>query len=80
MPRVLQIHNRLIVGGPSIIVTALTKYLNPGFETLMVVGEKEEHEKSAAYLADEMGIDYITIPQMGRSINPLTDYQAFKKT
>ena len=79
MPRVLQIHNRLIVGGPSIIVTALTKYLSPEFETLMVVGEKEEHEKSAAYMAEEMGINYVTVPQMGRSINPLNDYQAYRK-
>jgi glycosyltransferase involved in cell wall biosynthesis len=79
MPKVLQIHNRLIVGGPSIIVTALTKYLSPEFETLMVVGEKEDHEQSAAYMAEEMGINYVTIPQMGRSINPLNDYQAYRK-
>lgn len=79
MARVLQIHNRLIVGGPSIIVTALTKYLSPEFETLMVVGEKEEHEKSAAYMAEEMGINYVTIPQMGRSINPMNDFHAYRK-
>lgn len=79
MPRVLQVHNRLIVGGPSIIVTALTKYLPPKFDTLMVVGEKEEHEKSAAYLAEQLGIDFITIPEMGRSINPLKDLQAYGK-
>jgi glycosyltransferase involved in cell wall biosynthesis len=60
----------------------LTKYLAPDFETLLVVGEKEDHEKSAAYLADELGINYITIPQMGRAINPAADfftYQAIKK-
>jgi glycosyltransferase involved in cell wall biosynthesis len=60
----------------------LTKHLSPDFETLLVVGEKEEHEKSAAYLADDLGINYITIPQMGRSINPANDfstYQALKK-
>ena len=77
MPRVLQIHNRLIVGGPSIIVTALTKYLSPEFETLMVVGEKEEQEQSAEHLAIELGIDYIKIPEMGRSVNPLKDLPAF---
>lgn len=79
MPRVLQIHNRLIVGGPSIIVTALTKYLSPEFETLMVVGEKDDHEQSADYLAKESNIDYITIPEMGRSISPMKDLQAYGK-
>jgi glycosyltransferase involved in cell wall biosynthesis len=79
MPRVLQIHNRLIVGGPSIIVTALTKYLSPEFETLMVAGEKEDHEQSADYLAENLGIDYITVPEMGRAISPLKDLQAYGK-
>ena len=77
MPRVLQIHNRLIVGGPSIIVTALTKYLSPEFETLMVVGEKEEEEQSAEELAIESGIDYIKVPEMRRTVNPFKDLQAF---
>lgn len=79
MPRVLQIHNRLIVGGPSIIVTALTKYLSPEFETLMVVGEKEDEEQSVENLAIESGIDYIKVPEMRRSINPFKDLQAFEK-
>ncbi|GAA4728169.1 glycosyltransferase [Flavisolibacter ginsenosidimutans] len=79
MPKVLRILNRLIVGGPVLNATYLTKYLSPEFETLLVVGEKESHEKSADYLAGQLGIDYITIPQMGRSINPVNDFQAFKE-
>lgn len=79
MPRVLRIHNRLIVGGPVLNAIYLTKYLEPEFETLLVVGEKEPHEKSAAYLADQLGIKYITIPQMGRSINPANDYTAYRE-
>ena len=59
--------------------TYLTKYLSPEFETLLVVGEKEEHEKSADYLASQLGINYITVPEMGRSISPWKDLQAYNK-
>jgi len=82
LPRVIRILNRLALGGPVLNAVYLAKYLAPDFETLLVVGEKEDHEKSAAYLADDLGINYITIPQMGRAINPANDfftYQAIKK-
>jgi glycosyltransferase involved in cell wall biosynthesis len=79
MPRVLRIHNRLIVGGPVLNALYLTKYMQPDFETLLVVGEKESHEKSAAYLADQLGIKYVTVPQMGRSINPTNDFVAYRE-
>ncbi|HEV8506311.1 MAG TPA: glycosyltransferase [Chitinophagaceae bacterium] len=79
MPRILRIHNRLITGGPSLNALYLTKYLSSQFETLLVVGEKEDHEQNAYFLAEQMGIKPILIPDMGRSINPLSDYKAYKK-
>ena len=79
MPRILRIHNRLIVGGPTLNVLYLTKYLSPEFETLLIVGEKEGHEKSADFLADQMGVKTILIPDMGRSIHPFKDYKAYKQ-
>ena len=79
MPRVLRILNRLAVGGPVLNATYLSKYLAPDFETILVVGEKEDHEKSAAYLADGLGINYVTIKGMGRSINPGSDYFAYRE-
>ena len=79
MPRVLRILNRLAVGGPVLNATYLTKYLSPEFETLLVVGEKEDHEKSAQFITDKLGITYTTVSGMGRSINPATDYGAYKK-
>lgn len=79
MPRVIRILNRLAVGGPVLNATYLTRYLAPDFETLLVVGEKEDHEQSAEYLASQLGISYITIPGMGRSINPAGDYLAYQK-
>ena len=79
MPRVIRIMNRLVVGGPILNVTYLTRYMSPDFETLLVVGEKEDHEKSAEYLVKELGINYITIPGMGRSLNPLSDFSSYQQ-
>lgn len=78
MPRILRIHNRLIVGGPTLNVLYLTKYLNPEFETLLITGEMDEHEKDASFLAEQMGIKTLLVPGMGRSIHPLRDYRAYR--
>src|SRR5215213_4370954 len=77
MPRVLRILNRLAVGGPVLNATYLTKYLAPEFETLLVVGERESHEKNAEFLTTKLGIQYTTIAGMGRSVNPLSDFKAY---
>jgi glycosyltransferase involved in cell wall biosynthesis len=79
MPRVLRILNRLAVGGPVLNATYLTKYMSPDFDTLLVVGEKEDHEKSAEYLASQLDIQYVTVKGMGRSINPASDYFAYQE-
>lgn len=79
MPRVLRIFNRMIVGGPVLNATYLTRYMAPEFETLMVVGEKDEHEQDATYLAQQLGVDVVTIPEMGRSINLGADWNAYRK-
>ena len=79
MHRILRIHNRLITGGPSLNALYLTKYLSSQFETLLVVGEKEVHEQNAYFLAEEMGIKPVFIPDMGRSIHPLKDYKAYRE-
>lgn len=79
MPRVIRILNRLAVGGPVLNATYLTRYMAPDFDTLLVVGEKEDHEKSAEYLATQLGINYVTIEGMGRSISPASDYFAYQE-
>lgn len=79
MPRVLRILNRLAVGGPVLNASYLTRYMPPEFETLLVVGEKEGHEKSADFLAEQLGINYTTISGMERSINPASDYFAYQR-
>ena len=79
MPRVLRILNRLIIGGPLLNASYLTKYMSPEFETLLVVGEKESHEKDAGFFTDQLGIKPVYIPEMGRSLNPLKDWRAYRK-
>ncbi|HWJ29149.1 MAG TPA: hypothetical protein VNS32_21590, partial [Flavisolibacter sp.] len=79
MPRVIRIMNRLAVGGPILNVAYLTRYMAPDFETLLVVGEKEDHEKSAEFLMKQLGINYVLVKGMRRSISPASDYLAYRK-
>ncbi len=79
MYKILRIHNRLIVGGPSLNVTLLTTYLTPEFETMLLVGKKDPLEKDAGYLANQLGISPIEITEMRRSILPFSDIRAYYK-
>ncbi len=79
MYKILRIHNRLIVGGPSLNVTLLSIYLNPEFETKLLVGKKDPQEKDAGYIAQQLGITPIEITEMRRSIFPINDIKAYYK-
>ena len=78
MPKILRILNRMAVGGPVLNATYLTKYLSPEFETLLVVGAKEDHEKSASFIAKQLDVDVVTVPEMKRSVNVVNDFHAFQ--
>ena len=77
MYRILRIHNRLIVGGPSHNVTLLSRYLEPEFETRLVVGQKDPHEKDGTYMAQELGLEPIVVEEMRRSVLPFNDIRAY---
>ena len=79
MYKILRIHNRLIVGGPSLNVTLLSAHLNPEFETKLLVGKKDPQEKDAGYIAEQLGITPIEIIEMRRSILPFHDIKAYFK-
>ncbi|MFT3681174.1 MAG: glycosyltransferase family 4 protein [Ferruginibacter sp.] len=79
MYKILRIHNRLIVGGPSHNVTLLSAYLSPEFETMLLVGKKDRTEKDATYIAEQLGLTPIEIPEMRRSILPFNDIIAYFK-
>ena len=77
MYKILRIHNRLIVGGPSHNVTLLTAYLSPEFETKLLVGKKDPAEKDATFIADQLGLVPVEISEMRRSILPFYDIIAY---
>jgi len=79
MPRVLRILNRLIIGGPSKNAIYLSRYMQPDFDTLLVIGGKEDHEQDADFLATANNIDPTCISEMKRSISPYNDWAAYNK-
>jgi glycosyltransferase involved in cell wall biosynthesis len=79
MPRVLRILNRLIIGGPALNATYLTKYMAPEWETKLLIGGKDDHEQDATHLTDRLGIEAVTIPEMKRAIDPAADWAAYRK-
>ncbi|MEI6816179.1 MAG: glycosyltransferase [Bacteroidota bacterium] len=79
MPKILRIINRLNLGGPTYNVGYLSKYLAPEFETMILAGEKEESEESSEFIINQMGLEYVHIPEMKRSINPIQDRKAYQK-
>src|SRR5512146_1265369 len=79
MPRVVRIINRLNLGGPTFNAALLTKHLAPEFETVLIAGSKTDSEESSEYICREMGIEFIRLPEMSRSINPLNDRTAYQK-
>ena len=79
MPRILRVLNRVTIGGPLLNTSYLTKYMAPEFETLLVTGSREDHETDASFITDQLGIEPAFIPEMGRSIDPRRDYQAYWK-
>ncbi|HQE11894.1 MAG TPA: glycosyltransferase [Flavipsychrobacter sp.] len=79
MPRVLRIHNRLIIGGPAINVTYLSKYMEPEFETTLVIGGKDDHEQGADYLIENLELQPVVVEEMKRKIFPLQDGIAYRK-
>jgi glycosyltransferase involved in cell wall biosynthesis len=79
MPRVLRILNRLVIGGPSKNAVYLSRYMQPDFETMLVIGGKEDHEQDADFLATANNIEPTCIPEMKRPISFANDWVAYKK-
>jgi glycosyltransferase involved in cell wall biosynthesis len=79
MPRVLRIFNRLIIGGPALNATYLTRYMAPEFETMLVIGGKDDHEQDAVHLTRNLGIEPVVVSEMKRDINPGNDGKAYQR-
>lgn len=76
MPKVLRILNRINVGGPVLNVAYLSKYLQPEFETKILVGNIEEGEGDASYILNGMGLSFEKVPTMFRALHPIRDFKA----
>ena len=76
--KILRIINRFNLGGPTYNAAYLTKYLEPEFETLLVGGAKYEEEESSDFILEKLGINFIVIPEMQRSINLKDDLKAYR--
>ncbi len=79
MKRILRIFNRPIVGGPILNAAYLSKHLTPEFETILVVGQMESHETAASRLLDSLGITIYTMKSLGRSLDPVRDWQSLRE-
>jgi glycosyltransferase involved in cell wall biosynthesis len=77
MPKVLRILNRLNLGGPTLNVAYLTKYLEPEFETILLAGQKDESEASSEFIVHQLGVEPRYIRSMYRSLNPFKDIAAY---
>jgi glycosyltransferase involved in cell wall biosynthesis len=79
MPRIVRIINRLNLGGPTFNAALLTKHLAPEYETLLVAGTKIDSEESSEFICEQMGINYVKLPEMSREISFSKDRSAYKK-
>jgi glycosyltransferase involved in cell wall biosynthesis len=53
--------------------------MQPDFDTMLVIGGKEDHEQDADFLATANNIQPTCIPQMKRAISPKDDWAAYNK-
>jgi len=75
--RVLRVIARLNMGGPALHVAYLTDGLRSrGYETTLVAGTLARGEDSMAFVAEGLGVEVITIPELGREISPVRDLVA----
>src|SRR5438067_6240083 len=72
--RVLRVIARLNMGGPALHVAYLTAGLaERGYETTLVAGSLARGEDSMAFVADELGLDVVHVPELHRDISPVRD-------
>jgi glycosyltransferase involved in cell wall biosynthesis len=77
-PKLLIIHNRLVVGGPALDLIPLAHYLQNDFEIHFMYGCKEKDETEPSFLLEKYsGIKLVKIHSLQRSLFPLKDFTAY---
>jgi glycosyltransferase involved in cell wall biosynthesis len=79
MIRILRVHNRLVVGGPLTHVSELSLKLPAEYETLLVAGKAEPHERDVSNQLRDNGLKIRVIPSLRRSPGLFRDIIAFLK-
>jgi glycosyltransferase involved in cell wall biosynthesis len=75
--KVLRVIARLNMGGPALHVAYLTDGLRDrGYDTTLVAGTLARGEDSMAFVAEGLGVEVVTLPELGREISPLRDLLA----
>jgi glycosyltransferase involved in cell wall biosynthesis len=74
---VLRVIARLNMGGPALHVAYLTAGLRErGYDTTLVAGTLARGEDSMAFVARDLDVDVLTIPELGREISFVRDLVA----
>jgi len=76
--RILQIVNRLNLGGITYNAASITARLRPEHETMLVAGMKDDQEESSEFMLNNLGLEAVYIPDMRREINLKADFKAYK--
>jgi len=75
--KIINILSRMNIGGPSVHVALLSKYINDEpFESLVISGTLAEGEGDMTFLLDDFKVRHITLPSMKREISPLADFNS----
>ncbi len=78
-PRLLIIHNRLVVGGPALDTIPLAYHLRNDFDIHILYGNKEKDETEPSYLLEKYnGLKLVKIQSLYRSPNPFKDYFSYR--
>lgn len=78
-PKLLIIHNRLVVGGPALDTIPLAYHLQNNFDIHILYGRKEKDETEPVYLLEKYeGLQLINIPSLQRSPQLVKDVKAYK--
>ncbi len=77
--KIVRVFNRFILGGPSLNVSFLTKFLSSSFETKLIIGSKDTDEQEAVELIKRYGIEFTEVTEMKRAINLIEDFKAYRK-
>jgi glycosyltransferase involved in cell wall biosynthesis len=79
MPKVLRIINRFNLGGITYNVSYLTRYMPADYETLLAGGPEEKGEGNSLFIPHSLGLEPVLLSEMRRSINPLSDFLAYRR-